>query len=292
MKSSASLLSPPPSPHLPPLPIASSSSVTHCPELDLTVTHSPTPKTGHTHLRTRPLKTSRQSVQSQLKSHFKRHTGNKSTKVCFEEPVVITVTPEPHITQSRDVQPQQPVRGQRRNRGRHHVKTQIRQTVEPPAAVTNQEPGCLEKAELNTTLALKAELQSLQGVEFNPQKAIQATLQQSERTKNLISTRATEVVNISRSQHLFTSLVSINVQKEEFLSQALQDRLHLAPSPNCQEKAAEGPSLLQFMTSDLFRQKPLPQEEEPISYRLKPSPWPSGSTFDLYNRQRRWEATP
>lgn len=34
--------------------------------------------------------------------------------------------------------------------------------MEPPVAASNQDMGCLERVELNTTLALKAELQTLQ----------------------------------------------------------------------------------------------------------------------------------
>ncbi|KAF1395625.1 hypothetical protein PFLUV_G00013540 [Perca fluviatilis] len=167
-----------------------------------------------------------------------------------------------------------------------------RQWVEPPAAVSNPGPGCLERVELNTTLALKAELQSLQGAEFNSQKAVQETLRISERTKNLINTRATEEVNVSRSQVLFTSLVSVDVQEDQLISQLLQPRLP-PPSPSCHgNQAANGPSLLLFMTSDLLRQKSLPLEEEPVNYKPHPSPRPAHSTFDLYKRGRGLETTP
>ncbi|GAA6228626.1 protein phosphatase 1 regulatory subunit 35-like [Lates japonicus] len=276
MRSSSSLTSPPPSPHPAPLPLLSSSTtLTGCPELDLSVTLSPTPKTDH----------------SQLKPHPQRQTGRKrDTQVCFEEPVVVTDTPEPHITLSRDAPPQQPIKGQRRSRGCHHAP---RQWVETPGAVSNQDPGCLERAELNTTLALKVELQSLQGAGFNSQKAVQEILRTSERTKNLINTRATEVVNVSRSQLLFTSLVSVDVQKDQLISQMLQDRMVLPMRPRCNDnRTAEGPSLLLFMSSDLLRQKPLPPQEEPVNYRLCPSPRPAHLTFDLYRQQRRWETMP
>lgn len=278
--SSPSLLSPPPSPHCAPLPLSSSpsSSLTHCPELDLSVTLGSAHKTNHIHLKPRPLKQSQQSDQSQLKPCLKGQMGRKGNiQVCFAEPVVVTVTAE----QSRDVPLQQPIRGQRRSRGCRHAP---RQWVEPPAAVSNQDPGHLEKAELNTTLALKAELQSLQGAEFNSQNAIQEILRKSERTKNLISTRATEEVNVSRSQHLFSSLVCVDVQEDQLTSQALQQRVLLPPCHG--NKAADGPSLLLFMTSDHLRQKPLPADEEPVNYKTCPSPCPAYSTFDLYKRGR------
>lgn len=172
----------------------------------------------------------------------------------------------------------------------HHA---VRHSVAHPAATSNQMPGCLVRAELNTTLALKAELQSLQGAEFNSQKAVQETLQRSERTKNLINARATEVVNVSRSQHLFTSLVSVEVQEDQLISQVLHNRLILGPPPRCHEtRAADGPSLLFFMNTDLLRQKPFPPEEEPVSCKPSPSPCPAYLTFDLHRRQSCWKATP
>ncbi|KAL7383528.1 hypothetical protein ABVT39_012522 [Epinephelus coioides] len=186
MNSSSVLSSPHPPPPAP-LPLTSySPSLTGCPELDLSVTLSPAPKTSHTHLKLRPLKTSRQTDQSQLKFGLQGQNGRKrNIQVCSEDRMVVRVTSE----KSRDAPPQQPIRGQRRSRGCHHAPTQ---QAEPPAAVSNQDPSCLERAELNTTLALKAELQSLQGAEFNSQKAVHETLLKSERTKNLINTRATE----------------------------------------------------------------------------------------------------
>ncbi|XP_023262856.1 protein phosphatase 1 regulatory subunit 35-like isoform X1 [Seriola lalandi dorsalis] len=277
--SSSSFPSPPPSPHPAPLPFASSSSsLTGCPELDLSVTFSFTPKTS----------------QTQLKPCLQGQTRRKrDTQLCFVEPVVVKVTPEPDVPMSRDAPLQQPIRGQRRSRGCHHVGGAPRQSVEPAAAASNQDVGCLGRAELNTTLALKAELQSLQGVEFNPDRAVQETLQRSERTKNLINSRATEVVNVSRSQLLFTSLVSVEVQKDQLISQILQDRRPLAMRPRCHDsKAMDGPSPFLFMSSDLLRQKPLPPEEVLVNYKPHPLPRPTLSSFDLYKRQIRWEATP
>uniref|UniRef100_UPI0037E73F6A protein phosphatase 1 regulatory subunit 35 n=1 Tax=Semicossyphus pulcher TaxID=241346 RepID=UPI0037E73F6A len=289
MKSSSSLLSPPPSPHPAPLPL-SSSPLTRCSELDLSITLSPAPKPCHTDLMPCPLKKSQQSDQSQIKARPRGQTGRKGvSQVCFEEPLVVMVTPQPHITVNGNTPPQQPIRHQRRSRGSHYA---TRQWVEPPAAASNQDPGYLERAELNTTLALKAELQSLEGAGFNFQRAVQETLQRSERTKNLINTRATEVVNVSRSQVLFNSLVSVNVQEDQLISQLLQDRMLLAPPLYHDRRAQDGPSLFLFMTSDLLRQRPLPPEEEPIKYTPHPQKHPPCSTFDLYRRRTRCEATP
>ncbi|XP_023142510.1 protein phosphatase 1 regulatory subunit 35 isoform X2 [Amphiprion ocellaris] len=271
-----------PSPQPAPLPL-SPSSLTCCPDLDLSVALSPTSKTGHAQLK--PLQQSQQTDQIHAKPHCQgQTTRQRNMQVCFEDPVVVTVTPEPRVTLTRHTPIQQAVRV---------LGGALRQLVEPQVSTSSEEPGCLERAELNTTLTLKAEIQSLQGAEFNSQKAIQETLQSSERTKNLIRARATEVVNVSHSQLLFTSLVSIDVQEDQLMSQVLHEKLLLAPR-HCyyESKVAKGPSLLFFITSDLLRQKPLPLEEEPVNGSPCPSSHPADSTFDLYRRQRCWETTP
>ncbi|XP_060937395.1 protein phosphatase 1 regulatory subunit 35 isoform X3 [Limanda limanda] len=239
-------------PHPTPL-LMSSSSPSGCAELDLSVTLSPTPNTG----------------QSEMKPSPPGHTrGKNKEQVCFGESVVV-----------RDAPQTQPIRA-------------LRQSVEPTAETSNQELDCLEMVELNTTLALKAEFHRLQAVEFNFQNAIQETVYRSERTKNLINARATKVVNVSRSQPLFTSLVSVNVQKDQLISLLLQDRL--ATRPLCHDNtAADGPSRFLFLSSNLLRQKPFPTEEDNV--KLKPNlssrSIHSGS-FDLCKRQRQWEAIP
>nr|XP_029136207.1 protein phosphatase 1 regulatory subunit 35-like [Labrus bergylta] len=277
-------LSSPPLLTLPPLPL-SSSPFSQCSELDLSITLSPALKIHHTHLKPRPLETTQQSDQSQPKPCLQGQTGRK---VRYKEPVVVTVTPEPHITVNRGTPPEQPIRGQRRSRGRHHEFSE--KQVEPSPALSNPNPGCLERAELNTTLALKAELQSLQGAEFNTRRVVQETIQRSERTKNLINTRATEEVNVSRSQVLFSSLVSVDVLEDQLISQVYQERLPLALTHD--NKAQDVPSLFPLMRSLLLRQKPLPMEEGPISDTLRPQRHPTCSTFDLYRRRSRCEATP
>ncbi|XP_039972737.1 uncharacterized protein LOC120783675 [Xiphias gladius] len=243
MRSFSSLLSPPPSPHPAHLPLASSSSssLTGCPELDLSVTLSPTRKTGH----------------SQLKPHPQGQTRRKrDTEVCFEELVVTTVTTEPYLTLSRDAPPQQPIKGRRRSRGRHHGNHNLTFYTD-----------CLNKY---IRLATYRSIGQLRPGSDNYMAVLHRL----------------SLVNVSRSQLLFTSLVSVDV------SRMLQDRLVLATPPCCHyNKATDGPSVLLFMSSDLLRQKPLPPEEGPFN-RPHPSSRPTHLTFDLYRRQRRWEATP
>lgn len=142
-------------------------------------------------------------------------------------------------------------------------------------------------------LHLEAKLQSLQGEEFNPQRAVEQALQKEQRTKNLINTRVSEGVNIPRGQLLFTSLVSTDVEEEELISQVMQDKLLLALPPRCHDsRDAVAPLLPPFTTPHLLRQKPLPTEEEPPRCRPCPAPRPDHTVFDLYRRHACWEATP
>ncbi|XP_077580618.1 protein phosphatase 1 regulatory subunit 35 isoform X2 [Stigmatopora nigra] len=252
MNSRAAFSSPPPSPSVPPLPLSSSPALALCPELELSVLASPAPEPP--------------------KQHVTKQRGQKrKTKVCYDQPAVVKVISEPHIS---------PKSGATSER------------VELKAAVSYDYPDKLEEVELNSTLALKAQLLALQGAEFNTHKAVQETLQKVEKKKQ-INNRATQGINVSWSQTLFNSLVSVDVPESDLLSQAVKDKLHVAPPTRSQDnKAAASPSLVIFLTPDLFRQKPLPVEEERVNSTPVPRPRPGSSTFDLYRRRCRWEATP
>ncbi|KAJ8005024.1 hypothetical protein DPEC_G00142350 [Dallia pectoralis] len=145
--------------------------------------------------------------------------------------------------------------------------------------------------ELNTTLALQAELDEVAGAEFNSKKAVQGQLQKSVRTKNSVSARATEGVNVPPSQQLYRALVSLNVEEEELINQAQRDRLVLAPpSRSHGNKAEDGPDLQVFFRWDMLREKPRLPGEDLTMPLPQPIPRPAHTTFDLYHRQKRWES--
>lgn len=158
-----------------------------------------------------------------------------------------------------------PPAGHRRNSRRLHPQGHTQQ-METSVAAANQNPGSLASVELNSTLALKAQLQCVQREYFNKENAVLESLRRSERTKNLINTKASEVVNVARSQLLYNSLVSVDVQEEQLISAVLQDRLLVAlPPSHCSGlEAEEAPSHLLFTPSLLIRQKPLPSEDKPV----------------------------
>ncbi|XP_059927448.1 protein phosphatase 1 regulatory subunit 35-like isoform X2 [Gadus macrocephalus] len=248
------------SPLPPPLPLSSSSSSSPplCPELDLSL----------------PL------------SHWDPRTKRKVP----QEPVLITVTKE--TTEPSNLL---------RNSHSHRKKTKSlsssvhrhgradKQEAGTPPSLSNEKPGCvnsLEGAEINTSLAFRAELLALQAAEFNSQKAVQETLQKSTRTKNTINSKVTQGVNVSRSQPLYTSLVSLAVEEDQLVNEAARDRIRLALP--CSHHDDEGPTLSQFFTSDLLREKPLLLGAEPPCALPQLSPDSAHSDFDLYRRHTRW----
>lgn len=164
----------------------------------------------------------------------------------------------------------------------------------PPNAANEEPLSLLDGAELNSTLAVRAELQQLQGVEFNSQKALQETLEKSATAKNKMNARVSEGVNVRPSQQLYRALVSISVEEELLISQTIRDRLLLVPPTRSHgnKLEREGPDLLQFYRADQLREKPLLLGEGLCMSNPLPSVRPAHSTFDLYRRHARWQAGP
>ncbi|KAL0985238.1 hypothetical protein UPYG_G00154460 [Umbra pygmaea] len=253
-----------------PVPLVSACSFT-CPELDLSLPLSPDPV--------------RLNPASQKRQH-----RNRQVRFAPEAPMVVTVVAEPS---------NEPLPWQQPGHSNSYWKGKVLRHDGVPgrragSAANADSLGSLpEGAELNTTLALRAELDDVAGAEFNSQKAIQEQLQKSTRTKNSISARATDGVNVPPSQHLYRSLVSVNVEKEELISQALRDRLLLVPpSSNQGIKKEDGPDLQVFFRGDLLRENPLLPGEDITMPLPQPIPRPAHTTFDLYHRHTRWEAGP
>ncbi|KAM9405045.1 LOW QUALITY PROTEIN: protein phosphatase 1 regulatory subunit 35 [Salvelinus alpinus] len=248
-------------------------SLLRCPELDLSLPLSPDPP--------------RPNPASLL-----RGRSHRQVRFASEEPVVVTVIAEP----SKDPPPWQcPGHSSSYSKGKRLHGGDL---LWRARSATNEEAPCEERggslpegAALNTTLALRSELDNVAGAEFNSQKAVQEQLQI--RTKNSISARATEGVNVPPSQHLYRALVSVNVEEEELISQALRDRLQLV-SPTCSHgnKKEDSPDLQVFFRRDLLREKPLLPREEITIQRPQPIPRPADTTFDLYHRHTCWEAGP
>ncbi|XP_046873516.1 protein phosphatase 1 regulatory subunit 35 isoform X2 [Hypomesus transpacificus] len=166
--------------------------------------------------------------------------------------------------------------------GKHHHGAKEKARSEERGLVLS------DGAELNSTLALRAELQELAGAQFNSQKAVQQQLKSS-RTRDSISSRATEAVNVPPSQQLYRALVSISVEEELLINNALHDRLQLVlPTRVIGCKKEVGPELRVFVRAEQRREKPLLPGLDQAMPCPQPTTCPAHSTFDLYHRHACW----
>ncbi|XP_026767970.3 protein phosphatase 1 regulatory subunit 35 [Pangasianodon hypophthalmus] len=253
----------------PPVPLSPAPAPPQCPELDLSLTLTPE-RPGHSaggNTRTRPRQV-RFAVSPDSSS---------------DQPSVTMAITQHYSNQSAAEK-------------RHSKGKQGPHTGEQGGVSAQSDGQLTEGAELNTTLALKAELQQLEEAEFNSQKAVQERLQNSTTVQECIRTRAAEGLNFPRSHHLYRALVSVSLSHDELIAEALRDRPALAPPTTShhtksRSPPAEGPDLLFFYEPHcVVRETPLlPGNHIPLPH-LRPAPRPAHTTFHLLQRHRQWEA--
>lgn len=195
----------------------------------------------------------------------------------------LTPEPRPCVTEPRP-QAKQPITAQRRRAQSTKPQrcTEASNQLPQHSATASQLPECPEGAELNTTLALRAELQTLQGAQWDAAAALREALEKDNRTQAVIEHRATHGVSFPSRARLYSSLVSVHVPEGHVIREAVQ-RLPSAAPPKAPPPPSVGPSLLP-LTVDLY-QRPLPLMTDPAPC-LKPRP--HSAPFSLYRRQQRW----
>lgn len=199
----------------------------------------------------------------------------------------ITTEPRPPAAELRPLT--QPIAVQRRTSSscRHSNSSAIgRVTPQSVTETSNQLPECPEGVELNTTLVLRAELQSVQRAQWDAAKAVKETLDKHERTQSLINTRATQGVSFPSRARLYSGLVSVHVPEGHVIKEAVQ-RLPLAAALKAPPPPTTSPSLLP-LTFELYH-RPLPLMPSQAQC-LKPRP--HSAPFSLFQRQQRWASGP
>ncbi|XP_073679888.1 protein phosphatase 1 regulatory subunit 35 [Garra rufa] len=229
-----------------------------CPDLDLSVTLTPE----------RPAERRHRQVRFNVSPERSGHSE--------PDPAFITVIPEPRNHQTTARKPQH-----KDKHGHESDSGSVRVT---------------EGAELNTTLALRAELQEVENQVFDPERAVKDKLLSSSLTKNHVGSKAAEGLNFPRSQHLYRALVSVSLSRDQLISQALQDRPAMAPPTVSQtnkfsSQPLEAPDLQPFYSPDkMLRETPLlPGDRIPLP-RPRPVPRPAHTTFHLHHRHKLWES--
>lgn len=193
----------------------------------------------------------------------------------------LSIAAEPHpLTQ--------PISAQRRTGCLHGNSsvTEASNQLQEPATTANQLPECPEGVELNTTLALRAELQSVQEAQWDADKAVKETLDKNDRTQTVINRRATQGVSFPPRARLYSALVSVHVPEGHVIKEAVQ-RLPLATAHKATPPPSTGPSLLP-LTFDLYH-RPLTLLPSPTP-SLKPCP--HSAPFSLFQKQQLWNTSP
>ncbi|XP_058265327.1 protein phosphatase 1 regulatory subunit 35 [Hemibagrus wyckioides] len=257
----------------PPLPLSPAPVPLQCPELDLSLTLTPE-RPGHPAGALKKGKTQTRPRQVRFAV---------SPDSSFDHSPVTMEMTQHHSNQSAA-------------KKQHTKGKQGPHTGEQGGVSADSDGQLTEGAELNTTLALKAELQKLEEAEFNSQKAIQERLQNSTTVQECVRTRTAEGLNFPRSHHLYRALVSVSLSHDELISEALRDRPALAPPTTChhiksRSPPAEGPDPLFFYEPNcVVRETPLlPGNHIPLPHP-RPAPRPAHMTFHLLQRHRQWEA--
>lgn len=231
-----------------PRPLSRNAPLSPCPLLELSVTSEPRPFSPEP----RPLSTEPRPLNTEPRPLSKPITAKR-----------------------RQVHPSKP----------QHV-TGASNQLPSPSASASQLAECPEGAELNTTLALRAELQTLQGEQWDVAAALKEALEKDDGTQAVIKHRATHAVSFPSHARLYSSLVSVHVPEGHVIRDAVQ-RIPSAAPLKAPPPPSAGPSLLPLNLDSYHR--PLPASTEP-AFCLKPRPF--STPFTLYQRQQRWAAQP
>ncbi|XP_062372760.1 protein phosphatase 1 regulatory subunit 35 [Sardina pilchardus] len=272
-------------PVLPPGPTATGHGIAlrKCPELDLSITSTPERRPADSGILRRNMGSKQQARQVRF------DVGPKAKAVSLHRGCSVTETPDGAVVQEPSC-PRPERKGKKKEK-----RPGVDRRVVPP--LVEMGDGQLpEDAQLNSTLALKAALEKVTLEEFDPQKAVEEKLQTSSHIRNQINAKATEGLNFPHTQQLYHGLVSVSLSHEQLVSHALRHRPPLAPPVRSHgnklpQAPSEAPDLLAFYSpGELLRESPLlPGNQVPLPRpRLKPRP--AHATFDLYQRQRQWEA--
>ncbi|CAL1532626.1 unnamed protein product [Lymnaea stagnalis] len=147
------------------------------------------------------------------------------------------------------------------------------------------------RPEFNSTIKIRSELNSLCQQEVDVQKAVEATLSNSEVKRSELNEKAALYTN--RTSNQFRDLVDLDASVETLCQRVVRMRTSKAKKMTCPKdtkstKTEKTPDLMEFFTSDLQSQNPdlnLPGIQ-PITSLLKTSP--HDIAFDLYRHNRVW----
>lgn len=142
---------------------------------------------------------------------------------------------------------------------------------------------------MNSTKRVSRKLLALQREQFDAAAAIAEELEQSETTRTNLGERVAQVVNVKKGSHIYSDLVSLDVDAEEVLAECAHPKARSIAKTN--KLISQEPDIMAFFSEDFETQTAYFDHD--LFYREEPLPQPSAApishVFDLYEHIQCWQ---
>ena len=142
---------------------------------------------------------------------------------------------------------------------------------------------------MNSSKRVSRRLLAIQREQFDAAAAIAKELEQSETTRTNLGERVAQAVNVKKGSHIYSDLVSLDVDAEEVLAECAHPKARSSTKTN--KVLSLEPDIMAFFSEDFetqnahfdhdlfFKEEPLPE----------PSAAPISHVFDLYEHVQCWQ---
>ena len=142
---------------------------------------------------------------------------------------------------------------------------------------------------MNSTKRVSRKLLALQQEQFDAVAAIADELERSETTRTNLGERVAQAVNVKKGSHIYSNLVSLDVDAEEVLVEGAH--LKARSSTKTNKLLSQEPDIMAFFSEDFETQAAHFDHE--LFYREEPLPEPTSApishVFDMYERIQCWQ---
>lgn len=143
---------------------------------------------------------------------------------------------------------------------------------------------------MNSTKRVSRKLLALQQEQFDAVAAIAEELEQSETMRTNLGERVAQAVNVKKGSHIYSDLVSLDVDAEEVLAVSAHPKARSSTNKT-NKLLSQEPDIMAFFSEDFETQTAHFDQE--LFYREEPLPEPSATplshVFDLYEHIKCWQ---
>lgn len=150
--------------------------------------------------------------------------------------------------------------------------------------------ACLTQPSMNSTKRVSRKRLALQREQFDAVAAIAEELEQSETTRTNLGERVAQAVNVKKGNHIYSDLVSLDVDAEEVLAECAHPKARSSTNKT-NKLLSQEPDIMAFFSEDFETQ--MAHFDHDLFYREEPLPQPSAAPvshlFDLYEHIQCWQ---